>query len=159
MAIKEATMQAKDTVSTKLASAFVTIEGQRYLLFQAKSFEAKIKKNKKTVDILGKTASGNKASGWIGTFELTIYHNTELFNDLFEKYKNTGEDIYFDLQVTNEDPSSAAGRNTKIYKDCNLDETVLQSFNAAGEWLEQKLTGTFEDYESPEKYKELTGMR
>ena len=42
MAIKEATMQAKDTVSTKLASAFVTIEGQRYLLFQAKSFEAKI---------------------------------------------------------------------------------------------------------------------
>ena len=117
MAIKEATMQAKDTVSTKLASAFVTIEGQRYLLFQAKSFEAKIKKNKKTVDILGKTASGNKASGWTGTFDLTIYHNTELFNDLFEKYKNTGEDIYFDLQVTNEDPSSAAGRNTKIYKD------------------------------------------
>ena len=78
---------------------------------------------------------------------------------MFEKYKNTGEDIYFDLQVTNEDPSSAAGRNTKIYKDCNLDETVLQSFDAAGEWLEQKLTGTFEDYESPEKYKELTGMR
>lgn len=156
---KEATMQAKDTISSKLASAFLTIEGQRYLLFQAKFFEAKVKKNKKTVDILGKTASGNKASGWMGTFELIIYHNTELFNDLFERYKNTGEDIYFDLQVTNEDPSSAAGPNTKIYKDCNLDETVLQSFDAAGEWLEQKLTGTFEDYESPQKFQELAGMR
>ena len=58
------TMEAKDTLSAKLARAFVTIEGNRYLLFQAKSFEANFKKNKKTVDILGRTAAGNKASGW-----------------------------------------------------------------------------------------------
>ena len=32
------TMRAKDTVSAKLASAYVTIEGRRYLLFQAKDF-------------------------------------------------------------------------------------------------------------------------
>ena len=42
------TMEAKDTLSAKLARAFVTIEGNRYLLFQAKSFEANFKKNKKT---------------------------------------------------------------------------------------------------------------
>lgn len=152
------TMRAKDTVSAKLASAYVTIEGRRYLLFQAKDFEANFKKNKKSVDILGRTASGNKASGWSGTFKLTIYHNTEIFNDMFEQYKNTGEDIYFDMQVTNNDPSSAAGRNTKIYKDCNLDEGVLQSFDASGDWLEQSLSGTFENYESPLKFTNLDGM-
>lgn len=151
-------MRAKDTVSAKLASAYVTIEGRRYLLFQAKDFEANFKKNKKSVDILGRTASGNKASGWSGTFKLTIYHNTEIFNDMFEQYKNTGEDIYFDMQVTNNDPSSAAGRNTKIYKDCNLDEGVLQSFDASGDWLEQSLSGTFENYESPLKFTNLDGM-
>lgn len=152
------TMNAKDAVSSKLANAYVTIEGNRYLLFQAKSFEASFKKTKKEVAILGRTSQGNKASGWAGTFKLTIYHNTELFNDMFERYKNTGEDIYFDLQVTNDDPSSAAGRNTKIYKGCNLDEGVLQSFDAAGETLEQSLSGTFEDFESPEKYRQLDGM-
>lgn len=152
------TMRARDAVSAKLATAYATIDGRRYLLFQAKDFEANFKKNKKEVDILGRTASGNKASGWSGTFKLTIYHNTELFNDMFEKYKDTGEDVYFDLQVTNTDPSSAAGRNTKIYKDCNLDEGVLQAFDASGDWLEQSLSGTFEDYESPEKYTQLAGM-
>lgn len=153
-----ATMRAQDAVSSQLASAFVTIEGNRYLLFQAKSFEANFKKTKKEVAILGRTSQGHKASGWSGTFKLTIYHNTEIFNDMFERYKNTGEDIYFDLQVTNEDPSSAAGRNTKIYKDCNLDEGVLQSFDAAGDALEQSLSGTFEDFESAEKYRQLDGM-
>ena len=78
---------------------------------------------------------------------------------MFTKYKNTGEDIYFDLQVTNEDPTSAAGRNTKIYKDYNLDDGTLQSFDAAGDWLEQSLNGTFEDYEEPEKFKQLSGMQ
>lgn len=153
------TMDARDAVSSKLAEAYATIEGNRYLLFQAKSFESKFKKNKKDVDILGRTAKGNKSTGWSGIFKLTIYHNTEIFSDLFERYKDTGEDIYFDLQVTNEDPTSRAGRNTKIYKDCNLDEGQLQQFDAAGDWLEQELSGTFEDYLSPEKYKMLDGMQ
>lgn len=153
------TMEARDALSSKLARAYATINGNRYLLFQAKSFESTFTKNKKTVDILGRTAQGNKASGWNGKFKLTIYHNTELFNELFARYKDTGEDIYFDLQVTNEDPTSAAGRNTKIYKDCNLDDGTLQSFDAAGDWLEQSLNGTFEDYEEPEKFKQLSGMQ
>lgn len=153
------TMQARDAVSSKLATAYATINGNRYLIFQAKSFEANFKKTKKEVAILGRTATGNKSSGWAGTFKLTIYHNTEIFNDMFEHYKDTGEDIYFDLQVTNNDKTSAAGRNTKIYKGCNLDDGVLQSFDAAGDLLEQALNGTFEDFDSPEKYKMLDGMQ
>lgn len=152
------TMNAKDAVSSKLANAYVTIEGNRYLLFQAKNFEASVKKNKKEVDILGRTSKGNKSNGWSGTFKLTIYYNTDIFNSMFEKYKNTGEDIYFELQVTNEDPSSDAGRNTIIYKDCNLDDITLQSFDAAGDCLEQSLNGTFENWEPVERYKTLPGM-
>lgn len=153
------TMEAKDAVSAKLATAYATIGGNRYLLFQAKSFESSFKKNKKEVDILGRTGKGHKASGWDGTFKLTIYHTTEIFNNMFEEYKNTGNDIYFELQVTNNDPTSAAGRNTKIYKGCNLDEGTLQSFDAAGDMLEQTLSGTYEDYVSPEKFKQLPGMQ
>lgn len=153
------TMQARDAVSAKLAECYVTIEGNRYLLMQAKNFEAKFNKAKNEVAILGRTAKGNKAAGWSGSGTMTIYHNTEMFNDLLERYKLTGEDIYFDIQVTNEDPTSAAGRNTKIYKDCNINGGVLQSFDADGDWLEQEVEFTFEDYETPQKYKMLNGMQ
>lgn len=153
------TMNAKDAVSSKLAECYVTIEGNRYLLMQAKNFSAEFKKTKKTVAILGRTAEGNKSTGWSGTGKMTIYHNTEIFNDLLEKFKNTGEDIYFDTQVTNYDPTTAVGRNTKIYKDCNMDGAALQSFDSDGDWLEQNIDFTFEDYESPEKYAMLKGMQ
>lgn len=153
------TMNAKDAVSAKLAECYVTIEGNRYLLMQAKNFNADFKKDKKTVAILGRTAVGNKAAGWSGSGKMTIYHNTEIFNNLLERYKNTGEDLYFDTQVTNFDPTTSVGRNTKIYKDCNIDGTTIQSFDAAGEWLEQDIDFTFEDYEGPEKFKQLASMQ
>ena len=38
------TMLAKDVISAKLASAYVTVDGNRYLLFQAKRIKKKIKK-------------------------------------------------------------------------------------------------------------------
>ena len=151
-------MQAKDAVSAKLAECFATIEGNRYLLMQAKTFEAKFEKEKQKVSILGKTGQGNKTTSWSGTGSMTIYHNTPIFNELMLRFKNTGEDIYFDIQITNEDPTSAAGRQTMIFKDCNIDGGVLASFDADGEFLEQDVDFTFEDFEMPERFRILDGM-
>jgi len=39
----------QDVISAKLASAYVTVDGNRYLLFQAKSLEATIEKEKEEV--------------------------------------------------------------------------------------------------------------
>ena len=90
---------------------------------------------------------------------MTIYYNTAMFTKLMKSYKDTGEDVYFDIQVTNDDPTSAAGRNTIILKDCNIDETVIASFDADEGWLEQEVSFTFEDWEMPEQFKVLDGMR
>lgn len=151
-------MNAKDAVSAKLAECFATIEGNRYLLMQAKKFEAKFDKEKKKISILGKTGQGNKTTSWSGTGSMTIYHNTPIFNELMLKFKNTGVDIYFDIQVSNEDPTSAAGRQTMIFKGCNIDGGVLASFDADGDSLEQDIDFTFEDFEMPQKFKMLDGM-
>ena len=126
------TMNAKDAISAKLAECFVTIENRRYLLMQGKDFEAKFEKTKKELNILGKTGSGNKSTGWKGTGKITIYKNTSIFDELMERYKNTGEDIYFDIQVTNEDPTSAAGICTMVFMGCNVDGGVLASFDVDG---------------------------
>lgn len=151
-------MLAKDAVSAKLAECFVTIEGNRYLLTQAKKFEAKFEKEKQKVSILGKTGQGNKATSWSGSGSMTIHHNTPIFNELMLKFKNTGEDIYFDIQVTNEDPTSAAGRQTMIFKDCNIDGGPLAAFDAEGDFLEQEVNFTYEDVEMPERFLILDGM-
>lgn len=151
-------MNAKDSVSASLAECFATIEGNRYNLMQALNLEAKLEKTKTEVPILGKTGKGNKATGWKGTGSATFHYNTSIFRELLERFKNTGEDIYFDIQVTNEDPTSAVGRQTVILKDCNIDGGILAKFDADGEYLDEDMDFTFEDFEIPEKFRLLNGM-
>lgn len=153
------TMHAKDTVSASLAECFVIIDGNRYNFMQAINLEAKFEKNKTEVPILGKTGKGNKATGWKGTGSCTFHYNTSIFRELFMRFKETGEDVYFDIQVTNEDPTSSVGRQTIILKDCNLDGGILVKFDADAEYLDEDMDFTFEDIEMPEKFKLLAGMQ
>ena len=151
-------MNAKDAISAPLAQCFVTINHRRYNFMQAINLEASIEKNKVEVPILGKTGKGNKASGWSGSGSATFHYNTSIFRELLLEYMQTGKDIYFDIQITNEDPTSTVGRQTIILKDCNLDGGILAKFDADGEYLDEELDFTFENAEMPEKFKVLEGM-
>lgn len=151
-------MNAKDAVSASLAECFVTIDGSRYNFMQAIKLEAKIEKTKSEVPVLGKTGKGNKTTGWKGTGSATFHYNTSVFRELLYRYKNTGEDTYFDIQITNEDPTSNVGRQTVILKDCNVDGGILAKFDADAEYLDEDMDFTFEDWEIPEKFNSLTGM-
>lgn len=153
------TMKAKDTISAKLAECFITIKNNRYNFMQAINFEAKFEKTKTEVPILGKTGNGNKSTGWKGTGSATFHYNTSIFRQMMQEYKNTGEDVYFEIQVTNEDPSSSAGRQTVVFMDCNIDEGILAKFDADGEYLDEDMDFTFEDFKMPETFKLLDGMQ
>ncbi len=153
------TMRAQDSIAGSQAECYVTIEGKRYNFMQAISLEASIEKTKSEIPILGKTGKGNKSTGWSGTGTATFHYNTSIFREVLEKFKRTGEDIYFDIQVTNEDPISSVGRQTVILKDCNLDGGLLTKFDADAEYLDEDLDFTFEDFEIPEKYSLLAGMQ
>ena len=153
------TMKGKDAISAKLAECFVTINGRRYNFMQAINLEASFEKNKTTVPILGKTGQGNKATGWTGSGSATFHYNTSIFREMMQQYKDTGEDIYFEIQVTNEDPTSAAGRQTIVFMDCNIDGGILAKFDADGEYLDEDMDFTFEDFKMPETFKLLDGMQ
>ena len=150
-------MHARDSVSAALAECFVTIEGERFNFMQAINLEAHFEKNKTEVPILGKTGKGNKATGWKGTGSATFHYNTSIFRQMMKRYKDTGVDVYFDIQVTNEDPTSDAGRQTVILKDCNINGGVLAKFDADGEYLDEEMDFTFEDFEIPEVFNALDG--
>ena len=151
-------MKAKDAVAASLAECYVTKDGNRYNFMHAINLEAAVEKTKTEVPILGKTGKGNKASGWKGTGSATFHYNTSVFRELLTKYKNSGEDTYFDIMVTNEDKTSAVGRQTVILKDCNVDGGVLAKFDTEAEYLDEEMDFTFEDWEIPEKFTPLEGM-
>lgn len=151
-------MRSADAISAPLAECYITIDGNRYLFMQAINLEANFEKNKSELPILGKTGKGNKASSWKGTGSATFYYNTSIFRELMKRFKDTGEDVYFDIQVTNEDPTSNVGRQTVVLKDCNMDGGILAKFDADGEYLDEDMDFTFEDFEIPERFTLLNGM-
>lgn len=152
------TMKAKDTVFAGLAECFVTIGSRRYNFMQAINLEVKFEKTKAEVPILGKTGKGNKATGWKGTGSATFHYNTSIFRQMMLDYKETGQDTYFEMQITNEDPTSDVGRQTIILKDCNIDGGILAKFDADAEYLDEDMDFTFEDFSMPESFANLTGF-
>lgn len=153
------TMLSKDTVSAKLAECFITIGKNRYNFMQAIKLEAKFERTKTQVPILGKTGSGNKSTGWKGTGSATFHYNTSIFRDMMLKYKDTGEDLYFEIQVTNEDPTSDVGKQTVVLVGCNIDGGILTKFDADGEYLDEDMDFTFEDFKMPNRFSVLPGMQ
>ena len=69
-----------------------------------------------------------------------------------------GQDIYFDIQVVNEDPSSDVGRQSVILIDCNIDGGILAKFDAEGEYLDEEMEFTFEDFKIVEEFNKIDGM-
>lgn len=73
-------------------------------------------------------------------------------------FTETGEDLYFDMIITNEDPGSAAGRQTTVLKGCNLNKIIVAKVDANDEkFLDETIDFTFEDWNLPETFNELEG--
>lgn len=153
-----AIMNGRDAISATMAECFATVNGTRYNLMQAINLEAQMEKNKVEVPLLGKSGKGNKSVGWKGTGSATFHFNTSVFRKAMKEFKDSGTDFYFDIQITNEDPTSTVGRQTIILKDCNLDSIILAKFDADGEYLDESLDFTFEDWEMPEEFNIINGM-
>lgn len=156
--INNITMLARDAVAANMAECFVTIENRRYNFMQMKNLEASVKKTKTKVAILGKSGAGNKSNGWEGTGKATIYYNQSVMRELLLRYKDTGVDTYFGIQIANEDPTSSAGRQTVLLIGCNLDGGILAKFDAEGGNLDEDINFTFEDYKMPDVFNHLDGM-
>lgn len=153
-----AVMFAGDTISAALAECYISIGDNRYNFMQAINVEAKFTKKKTKVPILGKTGKGNKANGWEGTGKGTFHYNQSVFRRMMCDYKDTGKDVYFEMQLINEDPSSTVGKQEIMLIDCNIDGGILAKFDADGEYLDEDMDFTFDDFSMPEEFKPLDGF-
>jgi hypothetical protein len=139
--------KANDVVNGGEGTAFATINGNIENLAYVKKVEAKVEKNKEDVAVLGRRGTGSKAKGWKGTGTLTIYYVTSIFRQLMNTYNKTGRDVYFDIQVTNEDEGSATGKQTVVLKNCNIDSVILTKMDIEATALDEEVSFTFDDFE------------
>lgn len=153
------TMVGKDAIAAKFGYCYVTIENNRYLFMQAKDISLTITKDKQKVPIMGKVMAGHKSTGAEGTGNAKFHYNTSLMNEQLISYCKTGRDIYFDLQITNDDPASSAGRQTVTATGCNLDGGVIAQIISDDSLLEFDYDFTFDDCDLPEKFALLSGMQ
>ena len=114
---------------------------------------------KSEIPILGQVGKGHKPTYGSGEWSGTAHYNQSVLRDVMLRYKNRGQMLYFDIQVTNEDPTSAVGRQTIILKNCLFEGGILAKFDADSEYLDEDLSGTFDDWEMPEKFSLLEGMQ
>ena len=154
------TMAARNAVSAKMAECYVTIDGQRYNFMSAINLEVTFEKNKTEVPILGRMNRGHKATSSTITGSAEFHLNTSIWRELAYKFQERGEDIYFDMQITNEDiTASDIGRQTIILYDCNWDSLTLAAFDAdSDDSLTESMDFTAERFEMPEKFKMMDGM-
>lgn len=154
----KATMEGIDAVSGSLAQCYMTIGGRRYNFMQLINFESKMDKTITAIPILGKTGKGHKPSGWEGTWTGKAHYNQSVIRKMLKAYKQTGKDETFTIQVTNEDTTSTVGRQTIVHYGCLISGGTLAKFDASAEYLDEDLSGTFDDWDMPEQFKMLPGM-
>lgn len=152
-------MKSKDTLAAAQAECYAIINNRRYNLLNAIKLEAKMTKKKSKIPILGKPGGGNRATGWEGTGTMTVHYNMSVIRKIAVEYAKTGQDIYFELQITNYDPTNDLGRQTIILHDCNFDEFIIAKFDAtSSDTLQEDVSFTYEDLDMPEEFALLNGL-
>ncbi len=149
-------LKAKDTVNGALGTCFAIIDGKRYELMQVKNVTASVKKMKTEIPILGMTGKQHKSGGWEGSGKMTAYYVSSLFRELMMKYMKNGVDTYFELMITNEDPTGATGKQTVLLKDVNIDEMVISKLDVNQAAMDEELSFTFGDVDLLDKFTELS---
>lgn len=149
-------LNSQDTMSGKEGRAFAKINGNNEDLFFAKTIEATIEKNKADIKSIGRRMTGHKTTGLNGTGSMTIYYMSPIFRSLLKQYKDTGRDVYFDMVIENDDPSSAAGKQTVLLMGVNLDSTILTKLDGdSDDPLDEDTDFTFEDYDILQQFKRI----
>jgi hypothetical protein len=145
-------LKAKDTVSGQEARAYMVIDGETEEMFFAKKLVATVTKEKTEVRTLGKRGVQYKAKGWKGTGNMIIYYATSRFREILLQYMEQGQDVYFDIQVINEDAGTELGRQTVVLKNVNLDSMTVAAFDASADVLEESVNFTFEGMELLDRF-------
>ncbi|MEG2521252.1 MAG: phage tail tube protein [Anaerovoracaceae bacterium] len=148
-------MRGKDAINGAEGKCFVTIDGRRLLMANLLKVNVDSKIDKKTFATMGDRVKKHKSGAMEITAKATFLYNAPVFRQAIAHYKETGEELYFECLIENDDKSSGAGRQATILKDCNLDGIVIAKLDVDEVGLEEDVEFTADDFDYPEMFKEL----
>ena len=129
----------RDALNGKQGSAFVTIDGENHELFGAKKVQTDAEFQESDFKVIGTTLVQKKTTGVNLTGSMTIYYGTPLFIKMVQDYIKTGKVTFFDMQVTNDDPSTSVGKQTVVYYNCKLSKVPLSILDSDADFLEEEV--------------------
>ena len=74
---------------------------------------------------------------------MTVYYVSSLFREVMVDYMKNGVDTYFELMLTNEDPTGDTGRQTVLLKDVNIEEMLIGKIDVSEAAMEEEMKFTF----------------
>jgi len=145
-------LKAGDAISGKEGYLYAVINNVQQQVAECKSITAKITKNKTEFKALGYRGTQHKATGWTGTGTLVIHYVTSKFAKMMIDYAKNGKDIYFQLNIINDDPTSSVGRQQVTLGAVNLDEAEIAKLDTEAQFLDQSMNFTFSEVDMTSEF-------
>ncbi|WP_425447625.1 phage tail tube protein [Dethiothermospora halolimnae] len=134
----------RHTISAREGRAFS--DGEEIL--NMIKFEIKAEKIKVELPIVGRRTKSNKTVGIKYTGTITQYKKSSAFAKMIQEFKETGKDVYFDMQGVLEDPSSELGAERIVAIGCNIDSATLINIDIeSDDVVKEEIPFTIEDVE------------
>lgn len=151
------TLKAWDAINGAEGRCYATINGELQEFIYAKNVTAKIEKIKSEIKVIGQTGTKHKANGWRGSGSMTMYYASSIFRKLMVDYVKTGKDIYFDMIVENNDPTSEIGVQKVWLKQVNINSVIMAKLDVNSTELDEEIEFTFNGVELVEEFKAVEG--
>lgn len=144
---------ASDVISGIEGTVWATIDGDVVECAEIRNLTATVEKNKTEVRTLGQRGTQHKATGWSGSGSFTFYYVTTRWTKMLINYAKTGKDLYFDIVVKNEDPTSTVGSQKIKLGLCNIDGGDIAKVDVDADLLDTSVNFTFSQVEVLEEFK------
>lgn len=115
---------AKDTVNGAEGKIFITRDGKNIEIACMRNITTNAEIQSNDMRVIGTRTIQNKNNGAKLTGTGNIYYGTNLFTDMVLQYINTGVMPEFDIQITNNDPTTSIGSQAMAYYGCTLTGTI-----------------------------------
>lgn len=115
---------AKDTVNGAEGSVVITQNGKNQVVAGMKNIKTNADIQSSDMRVVGTRTIQNKNNGVKQTGTGKIYYGSNVFTDMVLQYIQTGVMPEFDIQITNNDPTTTVGSQAMAYYGCTLTGTV-----------------------------------
>ena len=115
---------AKDTVNGAEGSVVITQNGQNTVVASMKNIQTNAEIQSSDMRVVGTRTIQDKPNGVKQTGTGNIYYGSNIWTDMVLQYIQTGVMPQFDIQITNNDPTTSVGTQVMAYYGCHLTGTI-----------------------------------